>query len=174
MTDTHHAKLPTAPRQDWLGRLMRGIAIRIGSLAWLPRLLPQITGIDKFIQKQTKGHWSILRLACLPGVLLTVPGRKSGIPRTTPLLCVPHGEGVYVAGSNFGGPTLPLWVNNLRVATNPTMLLDGEQTPITATELTGADRDEAWTVMLQLWPNYAKYAARTTRTIPVFRLEPAE
>lgn len=151
---------------------MRGIAIRIGSLAWLPRLLPQITAIDKFLQRKTRGRWSILRLACLPGVLLTVPGRKSGVPRTTPLLCVPHEDGVLVAGSNFGGPTLPLWVNNLRAATNATMLLDGQPTPITAEELTGTDRDEAWAVMLRLWPNYAKYAARTERTIPVFRLRP--
>lgn len=153
---------------------MRGIAIRVGSLAWLPRVLPQITAIDKFIQRRTAGRWSILRLACLPGVLLTVPGRKSGVPRTTPLLCVPHGDSVLVAGSNFGGPTLPLWVNNLRAAVNPTMLLDGRPTPITATELTGDDRDEAWIVMLRLWPNYAKYAARTERTIPVFRLEPVQ
>lgn len=153
---------------------MRAIAIRIGSLAWLPRFLPQITAIDKFIQQKTAGRWSILRLACLPGVLLTVPGRKSGIPRTTPLLCVPHGDAVLVAGSNFGGPTLPLWVNNLRAASSPTMLLDGQPTPITADELAGAERDEAWTVMLRLWPNYAKYAARTERTIPVFLLRPAQ
>lgn len=162
------------PRNDWIGRLMRGIAIRIGSLAWLPRFLPQITAIDRFLQRTTSGRWSILRLACLPGVLLTVPGRKSGVPRTTPLLCVPHGDAVFVAGSNFGGPKLPLWVNNLRAAAAPTVLLNGRPTPVTAEELTGSDRDAAWTVMLALWPNYAKYAARTERTIPVFRLAPID
>ncbi|BBH15837.1 deazaflavin-dependent nitroreductase [Nocardioides baekrokdamisoli] len=174
MIDDLRPSLPTTPRQDWIGRLLRGIAIRIGSLAWLPRLLPQITAIDKFIQRRTSGRWSILRVACLPGVLLTVPGRKSGVPRTTPLLCVPHGDSVFVAGSNFGGPTLPVWVNNLRAAADPTMLLGGRPTAITAKELAGAERDEAWTVMVALWPNYAKYAARTDRTIPVFRLQPVE
>lgn len=171
---TAHISLPSTPRADLLGRLLRGTAIRIGSLAWLPRFLPQITAIDKFIQRRTKGHWSLLRLACLPGVLLTVPGRKSGVPRTTPLLCVPYGDGVLVAGSNFGGATLPLWVNNLRAAATPSMVVDGESVAITAAELTGTDREAAWTVMVDLWPNYAKYAQRTERLIPVFWLRPVE
>ena len=29
-----------------------------------------------------------------------------------------------------------------------------------------------WQVMLATWPNFAKYEERTTRTIPVFYLEP--
>jgi len=29
-----------------------------------------------------------------------------------------------------------------------------------------------WAHMIQTWPNYAKYAERTDRTIPVFLLEP--
>lgn len=174
MTNAVRPNLPSTPRQDWLGRLLRGIAIRVGSLAWLPRFLPQITAFDMFLQRRSRGHLSLLRLACLPGVLLTVPGRKSGVPRTTPLLCVPEDDDVLVAGSNFGGPSLPMWVNNLRAATTASMVVDGREVAITATELTGADRDEAWAVMLRLWPNYAKYAARTDRLIPVFRLQPVD
>lgn len=170
---TSHS-LPSVPRQDWLGRFLRGAAIRVGSLAWLPRYLPQITAVDKFLQTRTKGRWSLLRIACLPGVMLTVPGRKSGIPRTTPLLCVPYGEGVLVAGSNFGGPTLPVWVNNLRAAQQASMMFGGEAAAITAHELSGSDREQAWTAMVALWPNYTKYAARTDRTIPVFWLRPID
>ena len=171
---TASASLPSAPRQDLIGRVLRGIAIRVGSLAWLPRLLPQITAFDKFLQTRSKGRWSLLRIACLPGVMLTVPGRKSGIPRTTPLLCIPHGDGVLVAGSNFGGPTLPIWVNNLRAAESASMAFGGQTTAITAAELAGPERDEAWAVMVRVWPNYLKYAARTDRTIPVFWLRPAK
>ena len=35
---------------------------------------------------------------------LTVPGRRSGIPRTTPLLRFPHHRGCLIASSYFGGP----------------------------------------------------------------------
>jgi hypothetical protein len=39
-------------------------------------------------------------------------------------------------------------------------------------ELTGDEREAAWKHMLKTWPNYAKYAERTDRTIPVFLMEP--
>ena len=39
--------------------------------------------------------------------MLTVIGRKSGIPRQTPLLCVPYGDDILIAGSNFGSDKQP-------------------------------------------------------------------
>ena len=59
---------------------------------------------------------SVLDIAGLPNLNLTVKGRKSGIERTTPLLCVPDGDTILIAGSYFGGPKMPLWVGNLRAA----------------------------------------------------------
>ena len=56
----------------------------------MPKLLPQITATDKFVQRVSKGRVTILDIAGLPNLMLTVKGRKSGVPRTTPLLCVPH------------------------------------------------------------------------------------
>ena len=56
-------------------------------------------------------------MAGLPGLNLTVKGRKSGIQWTQPLLCVPDGDTILIAGSYFfGGPKMPLWVGNLRAA----------------------------------------------------------
>ena len=55
-------------------------------------------------------------MAGLPSIYLTVRGRKSGVERTTPLLCVPDGGTWLIAGSYFGGPKTPLWVGNLRAA----------------------------------------------------------
>ena len=43
---------------------------------------------------------------------------------------------------------------------------------VSASLLLGDERASAWREMLDLWPNYAKYAARTDREIPVFRLTP--
>jgi len=95
------------------------VAIWLGSIRWLPRFLPQITAIDKFIQRVTKGQWSLLRIAGLPSMMLTVLGRKSGIARSTPILCIPYRDGHLIAGSNFGGKKPPVWVLNVRAADRP-------------------------------------------------------
>src|SRR5690349_13311281 len=92
------------------------VAIWLGSISWLPRFLPQITAMDKFLQKITKGRWSFVRIAGLTSMMLTIVGRKSGVPRSTPVLCVPYLGGHLIAGSNFGGAKEPIWVLNIRAA----------------------------------------------------------
>ena len=64
--------------------------------------------MDKLLQRLTRGRLDLLTFAGLPEILLQVPGRKSGVLRSTPLLCVPHGDGWLIAGTNWGGPTAPL------------------------------------------------------------------
>jgi F420H(2)-dependent quinone reductase len=125
--------------------LLTPLAIRIGALSWLPKLLPRVVWTDKLLQRLTRGRITILDLAGLPNLMLTVVGRGSGIPRSTPLLCVPYGESFLVAGSYFGGPRQPVSV-------------------------TGEARDVAWQHMLKTWPNFAKYEERTSREIKVFEL----
>ncbi|WP_341923995.1 nitroreductase family deazaflavin-dependent oxidoreductase [Nocardioides psychrotolerans] len=151
--------------------LLTPLAVRIGALSWMPKLLPQVVWTDKTLQRATKGRVTILDIAGLPNLMLTVAGRKSGIPRTTPLLCVPHAGGWLVAGSYFGGPDMPLWVNNLRAATTATIRYSAREHEVTAREVEGEERARMWQVMLATWPNFAKYEERTTRLIPVFYLE---
>ena len=44
--------------------------------------------------------------------------------------------------------------------------------PSRATQLFDDDYEAAWQAMVAKWPSYDGYAARVTRTIPVFFLEP--
>ena len=152
--------------------MLTPLAIKIGAIPWLPRLLPQITWLDKLIQRITGGRLSILRIAGLPNLMLTVPGRRTGVLRSTPLLCVPYGGGQLIAGSNFGGPKQPAWVVNVRAAGTVHYAIGGHTHTAQARELDGEERARAWEHMLETWPNYAKYAERTTRVIPVFLLTP--
>ncbi len=101
-----------------------------------------------------------------------MPGRKSGVLRSTPLLCVPHGDGWLIAGTNWGAPTPPLWVGNLAAADEPLVTFKGRTVAADARLLAGPERDEKWAMMLETWPNYAKYAERTNRELPVFWLTP--
>jgi deazaflavin-dependent oxidoreductase (nitroreductase family) len=150
--------------------LLTPVAVKIGSISWMPKLLPQIVWADNVVHKVTRDRYGILDIAGLPNMVLTVPGRKSGIPRSSNLLTVPDGDEWLVAGSYFGAPKAPIWVANLRAAGSATIVYRRQTHTVTARELEGADRDAAWQTMRATWPNFDKYAERTDRLIPVFRL----
>lgn len=67
-----------------------------------------------------------------PWALLTVPGRKSGIPRTTPVAFVTSGGG-YTVMSPYG-PDVD-WVKNVRAAGRAQLTRRGRTFDVTATEL---------------------------------------
>ena len=148
------------------------LAVRIGALPWLPNHLPKIVKVDEAIQKVTRGRFTLLSLAGLPSLTLTVPGRKSGIPRSTPLLTTPLEDGWVIAGSYFGGPKMPLWVGNLRATETATIRFKGKDHTVSWREVEGEERARIWQRMLATWPNYALYEKKTDRLIPVFVLTP--
>lgn len=152
--------------------LLTPLAVRIGAIPWMPRLLPQVVWTDRRLQSLTRGRYSILDVAGLPNLVLTVVGRKSGLPRSTPLLCVPHEGRWLIAGSYFGGPSMPVWVHNLRAAGEAVVRYERTTYDVSARELADAERAAAWEVMLRTWPNFATYEQRTDRVIPVFELTP--
>jgi deazaflavin-dependent oxidoreductase (nitroreductase family) len=152
--------------------LLTPLAVRIGSISWVPKLLPQITATDKALQRVTKGRVSILDVAGLPNITLTVVGRKSGVPRSTPLLAVPRGDDWLVAGSNFGGPKQPVWVVNLEANPDAEITVKGRIKKVRGRMLQGEERERAWGEMVAVWPNYDLYAERTDRQIKVFELTP--
>lgn len=149
---------------------VRWLAVQLGRQEWLPRLARQIVGLDHLLQGSTRGRLTLLGVAGLPELMLSVVGRKSGVLRETPLLCVPHGDGWLVAGSNWGQPRPPAWVGNLLAADEAQVRFKGETHAVEPHLLTGPERAEKWALMLQTWPNYDAYAARTDREIPVFHL----
>ena len=152
--------------------LFTPLAIRIGAIPWMPKLLPQVVWLDKNLHRVSGGRVTVLDIAGLPNLNLTVKGKKSGVERTTPLLCVPDQGTWLIAGSYFGGPDMPVWVHNLRAAGAATIRFERTSYDVTAREVSGDERAELWQVMLRTWPNFATYEKRTDRVIPVFELAP--
>ncbi|ANH37209.1 Putative nitroreductase [Nocardioides dokdonensis FR1436] len=152
--------------------LLTPLAVRLGAQPWMPRRLPLVVRVDTRLQRLTRGRVTLLDIAGLPNLVLTVTGRRSGIPRSTPLLCVPDQGTWLIAGSYFGAPKAPVWVHNLRAATTATIDAGSGTVEVSARELADDERARAWSTMLEVWPNYAHYEARTDRLIPVFRLSP--
>lgn len=151
---------------------MRWIAIKLGAQPWLPRFAGVIVGLDKLLHRVSRGRLTIMTSTGLTELVLQVPGRKSGILRTTPLITVPHEGGWLIVGSNWGRPEPPAWVVNLRAAADPTITFKGRTVAVDARELAGPERDEKWAAAVAGWPNYAKYAERTDRELPLFWLTP--
>jgi len=138
----------------------------------MPKLLPQITWTDKQLQRLTRGRVGLLDIAGLPHLMLTLPGRKSGVLRSTPLLCVPWQGGWLIAGSHFGGPKAPVWTFNLRATDTAEVRYRRRHHTCGWRELEGEERSRAWAHMRTVWPNYDKYVEWTDRVIPVFLLTP--
>jgi len=104
-------------------------------------------------------------------LLLTMRGRRSGEPRTVPLIFAADGDRAIVVASKGGAPAHPYWYQNL--AANPTVEVQIKDDRFTATARTveGEERDRCWALATAMWPNYDEYVKRTTRVIPVVVLE---
>ncbi|GAC1383403.1 MAG: hypothetical protein NVSMB48_16560 [Marmoricola sp.] len=163
------ATLTFPPRKPGL---LMPLAVRVGAVSWMPRLLPQLVWTDKLLQRVTGGRVTILDVAGLPNLMLTTIGRKTGLPRSTPLLCVPDGDRILIAGSYFGGPSEPLWVKNLEAHPEVQVRFRGTTCTLTARRLSDDERVDAWRTMVGVWPNFTRYEQRTSREIKVFELVP--
>ncbi len=107
-----------------------------------------------------------------PIIVLTSLGARSGKLRKTALMRVEH-DGLYVVVASKGGaPEHPTWYWNL--VRNPHVeLQDGPvRKDYDARILEGAERETWWERAVAAWPDYAGYATRTDREIPLFLLEP--
>jgi deazaflavin-dependent oxidoreductase (nitroreductase family) len=152
--------------------LLTPVAVRAGAISWMPNLLPQIVWVDTKLQHASGGRVTLLDIAGLPNLMLTVPGRKTGLPRSTPLLCVPYGDTFLIAGSYFGGPKEPIWVANLEASNAGQLRYKGTSAEFTSRLVEGPERADLWAHMIKTWPNFARYEQRTSRTIKIFQLTP--
>ena len=85
-------------------------------------------------------------------VLLTTTGRRSGEPRTTPMMFHRDGDRVLVIASNVGAAAHPDWYLNLVADPHVTVEVGDESYPALATPTEGADRDRVWTLLKETLP----------------------
>jgi deazaflavin-dependent oxidoreductase (nitroreductase family) len=108
----------------------------------------------------------------VPTLLLTTRGRRSGRLRRTPLIYGRDGDAYLVVGSWGGAPRHPSWYLNLSEEPEVTIQIGPDTMPTRATTVEGARRDELWSRMTDIWPDYDTYQEKTTRRIPIVVLEP--
>jgi deazaflavin-dependent oxidoreductase (nitroreductase family) len=106
-----------------------------------------------------------------PLLLLTSTGAKSGQSRTSPVMYLPDDGRYVVFASKAGAPSNPDWYHNLLAHPDASIEVGTERFGVRATVITGAQRDELYARQAGLYPGFAEYEAKTTRTIPVIALE---
>ena len=106
-------------------------------------------------------------------LLITTPGRRTGMPRSACVRFLETPEGLVVWGTGSGSPRDPDWFQNLRAADVADVQVRADTFRARPHELVGVARDSMWqdTILAQV-PEVAKYARKAGRTIPVAVLEP--
>ncbi|MFD7665416.1 nitroreductase family deazaflavin-dependent oxidoreductase [Streptomyces sp. NPDC059788] len=151
----------------------RRLVQKVSATRAFARVAPYVVpGLDRTVHRLTGGR-VLLSASMLPGAILTVAGARTGLPRRTPLACLPEDAGTWLLiGSNFGRPGHPAWTANLLKNPEAEISWRGRDIPVRARLLTGAERAAAWAAVTGFWPPYVAYQARVTREIRLFRLEP--
>ena len=111
----------------------------------------------------------------LPTLLLTTIGRKSGEPRSLPLI---YGEadGAYVIIASKGGlPNHPIWYLNLEANPECDLMVGAKAVKARARVAEGAEREALWKQMAEIYPPYDEYQTNAgDRVIPVVVLDPVD
>jgi deazaflavin-dependent oxidoreductase (nitroreductase family) len=106
-----------------------------------------------------------------PILLLTTIGAKSGQPRTSPVTYSRDDDHIVIIASKAGAPTNPDWYANLLANPLVTVELGTVKFQARATVVEGEERKRLYAQHAAEMPEFAEYAKKTTRQIPVIVLD---
>ncbi len=110
----------------------------------------------------------------LNGLILTTVGARSGAERTNPVGWWPGRDGSWliVAAAN-GAARNPAWYHNIAAHPDTVQIeVGGRRIGVTAEQLHGPERAQAWGKIAAAAPRFAQYQSKTDRELPVIRLAP--
>lgn len=138
---------------------------------------PAVRSIIKFFGKvhkalyQMTGSRLFANLGRMPNLLLTTTGRKSGKPRTIPLLYIEYGDGFAIVASFAGSPKHPSWYLNLQSDPKATVQIEKQLISVTATTASPEVKMSLWPRFTAIYADYDDYERATERDIPVVLLK---
>lgn len=104
----------------------------------------------------------------LPVLLVTAPGRRTGLPHTVAVAYFEHDGGYLVVGSAGGAERDPQWFRNVRAADRVTVQIRDDVRELRPRVLKGKERERVWNdVVLARAPFFQKYADKSGRTLPL-------
>jgi deazaflavin-dependent oxidoreductase (nitroreductase family) len=127
--------------------------------------------IGVWMHRVGKGRWDAWGDTTV--LMITSPGRRTGIPRSTMVRYLDHDGGYLVWGTGSGSPRDPDWFRNLRHTPHARIEIGTTGQEVDAEEITGPERDRLWhDVVLARAPGVARYERKAGRVIPVALLRP--
>jgi len=133
------------------------------------RLISAISHANVHVYRWSNGRVGG-RFGKAPVLLLTTRGRRSGAPRTTPLLFLPDAGELAVVASNGGSLRHPAWYLNLSAEPRVEVQIRSARFHAKARTARPEERERIWPRLLEMYRPYASYQARTPREIPVVLL----
>jgi len=142
------------------------------------KVMKAMAAVNVWLFRRTGGrlgsHWRIgagLRKP-VPICLVEHRGRKTGLPRTTPLVYLADGDRIVVVASQAGRPENPQWFHNVVADPDVTVQIGRRKRPMRAHVADTGERAELWPRLVELYADYASYQSWTVREIPVVVLVP--
>jgi deazaflavin-dependent oxidoreductase (nitroreductase family) len=153
-----------------------GGRLKPSTMAELRRLKPVLrlmSRIQSGVIRASGGRLGTRFLRGAPVGLLTTRGRKSGQPRTLPLIYLEDGERIVIVASQGGMPRHPIWYLNLEAHPEVTFQVGARRRGYRARRADAGEKAVLWPRLCAVYRDYDDYQRRTERDIPVVILEPA-
>ena len=131
-----------------------------------------MTALNTWVYRATGGRLGSKFLRGAPVCLITTVGRKTGRKRTVALIYLEDGDDVILVASKGGMTHHPQWFLNMEANPQVWVEIGTTVTPMLARRASDEEKAAYWPRLLEIYPDYADYQARTTRNIPVLILSP--
>ncbi|MGD0981841.1 MAG: nitroreductase family deazaflavin-dependent oxidoreductase [Solirubrobacteraceae bacterium] len=105
-------------------------------------------------------------------LLLHHTGAKSGTHRVNPLVYLADGGRYVIVASKGGAPENPGWYHNLKAHPETHVEVGQDTVEVVASEAEGAERERLFAAVAAGSPQFAEYAEKAGRVIPVMILTP--
>jgi deazaflavin-dependent oxidoreductase (nitroreductase family) len=105
-------------------------------------------------------------------LLLHHTGAKSGTERVAPLVYLPDGDHYVIFASKGGAPENPAWYHNIKAKPDAKIEVGEETVEVEVQEAQGNERERLYAAQVAVMPQFAEYAEKTDRLIPVLVLSP--
>lgn len=109
-----------------------------------------------------------------PVAILTTIGRKSGLPRKSPLLYIKDGDNVVVVATQGGMSTYPIWYLNMVANPEVQCQVGADKRSYVSHRASAEEEARLWPALDAMYEGYAEYKVRigNRREVPVMILEP--
>jgi deazaflavin-dependent oxidoreductase (nitroreductase family) len=154
MTDRQPA--PFTPTQERVGN----VVVRV------------MSAVNTWVFRTSGGRLGNRFLRGAPVLLLTTVGARTAQRRTTPLIYLADGDDVVLVASKGGMSQHPAWYHNLMKNPDARVQIGDAERGMVARRASDAEKAALWPRLLEVYPDYADYQARTQRDIPVMILSP--